>query len=156
MAKSDRCKISPAASPVILHHTVWRTWLFIAHSDGRWLYYQLSLYLTCAFLLKSWGECMFLNLGVKGLNNQTAWRVLEEPQEHSSPFEDGPQTQSRKYDRLQCKVSTVLSIRSYFLWDNSVVQSWKREKPLNFHPITTRVHLIAAKHISIWETILLC
>ena len=25
--KSDQCQISPAASPEILHHTVWRTWL---------------------------------------------------------------------------------------------------------------------------------
>ena len=33
--KSDQCPISPTASPEILHHTVWRTWLFIAFSDGR-------------------------------------------------------------------------------------------------------------------------
>ena len=41
--KSDQCQISPAASPEILHHTVWRTRLFIAYSDERWLYYQFSL-----------------------------------------------------------------------------------------------------------------
>ena len=28
--KSDQFQISPAASPVILHHIVWRIWLFIA------------------------------------------------------------------------------------------------------------------------------
>ena len=28
--KSDQCQISPAASAEIFHHTVWRTWLFIA------------------------------------------------------------------------------------------------------------------------------
>ena len=33
--KSDQFQISPAASPEILHHTVWRTWLFIAYSDER-------------------------------------------------------------------------------------------------------------------------
>ena len=33
--ESDRCQISPAASPEILHHTVWRTWLFLAYSDER-------------------------------------------------------------------------------------------------------------------------
>ena len=27
----------------IYYITVWRTWLFIAYSDGRWLYYQFSL-----------------------------------------------------------------------------------------------------------------
>ena len=31
--KSDQFQISPANSPEILHHTVWRTWLFIAYSD---------------------------------------------------------------------------------------------------------------------------
>ena len=36
--KGDQCQISPAASPQILHHTVWRTWLFITYSDERWLY----------------------------------------------------------------------------------------------------------------------
>ena len=45
--KSDQFPISPAASPVILHiilhHTVWRTWLFMAYSDERWLYYQFAL-----------------------------------------------------------------------------------------------------------------
>ena len=34
--ESDQCQISPAASQEILHHTVRRTWLFIAYSDERW------------------------------------------------------------------------------------------------------------------------
>ena len=38
-----RSEISPATSPEILHHTVWRTWLFIAYSDERWSRYQFSL-----------------------------------------------------------------------------------------------------------------
>ena len=29
--ESDQCQNSPAASQGILHHTVWRTWLFIAY-----------------------------------------------------------------------------------------------------------------------------
>ena len=33
-------KVSPAASPEIWHHTVWRTCLFIAYE--KWLYYQFS------------------------------------------------------------------------------------------------------------------
>ena len=36
--KCDQCQLSPAASPAILHNTVWRTWLFIAYSDGKWLH----------------------------------------------------------------------------------------------------------------------
>ena len=30
--KSDQCQNSPAASQEIWHHTVWRTWSFMAHS----------------------------------------------------------------------------------------------------------------------------
>ena len=41
--ESDQYQISPAASSEIWHHTVWRTWLFIAYSDERWLYYKFSL-----------------------------------------------------------------------------------------------------------------
>ena len=41
--KNDQFQISPAASLAILHHTVWRTWLFIAYSDERWFYYEFSL-----------------------------------------------------------------------------------------------------------------
>ena len=38
--KKDPLPISPAAPPVILHHTVRRTWLFIAYWDKRWLHCQ--------------------------------------------------------------------------------------------------------------------
>ena len=48
--KGDQVQISPAASPEILHHTVGRTWLFIAYSDEGWLYYTNSHYLTYTFL----------------------------------------------------------------------------------------------------------
>ena len=41
--ESDQCQNSPAASQEIWHHIVWRTWLFIAYSDERWLYYKFSL-----------------------------------------------------------------------------------------------------------------
>ena len=40
----DQLQISPAASPEVLHHTVWRTWLFIAYSDGKRLHYQVPLH----------------------------------------------------------------------------------------------------------------
>ena len=42
--RSDQCLIPPAASQLdIFRHTVWGTWLFIAYSDRRWLYYQFLL-----------------------------------------------------------------------------------------------------------------
>ena len=69
--KSDQFQISPAASPEIYHHTVRRTWLFIAYSDGRWSYYQFSLpYLHISFWKD--GRMCFLNLGVKG-SIKDAW-----------------------------------------------------------------------------------
>ena len=39
----DQFQNSPAVSPEILHHTVWRTWLFVAYSVESLLYYQFSL-----------------------------------------------------------------------------------------------------------------
>ena len=50
--KSDQCQISPAASPELLHHTIWRTWLFIAYSDERSYYTTNSHFLTYTLLLK--------------------------------------------------------------------------------------------------------
>ena len=58
--KSDQCQISPAASPEILHHTVRRTWLSIAYSDERWLYYEFSLYTSFIhFLFERLRGCTF-------------------------------------------------------------------------------------------------
>ena len=65
--KSDQCQISPAASLEILHHTVWRTWLFVAYSDERWLCCSNSHYLTCTFPFRKGGRINFSNLGVKWL-----------------------------------------------------------------------------------------
>ena len=73
---SDQCQNSPAASQEIWHHTVWRTWLFIAYSDEKWLYYKFLLHThTIAF----WkvGRIHFLSSGVKGLiHNILVYRAL--------------------------------------------------------------------------------
>ena len=63
-------EFSLAASPEISY-----TWLSIAYSDERWLYYQFSLphiYIS----LSTFGTMYFLNLGVKGL---TPSRSFEHP-----------------------------------------------------------------------------
>ena len=49
---------------ILLHHQVWRTWLFIAYSDEKWLSYQI-LTAILTFLCKRLGE-FTLNLGMKG------------------------------------------------------------------------------------------
>ena len=58
-SKSDQLQNSSAASPEILHHTVWRTWHFIAYSDERWLQYQFSLPHLYISLLEGWENVLF-------------------------------------------------------------------------------------------------
>ena len=50
---------SPAASQEIWHHTVWRTWLFIAYSDEKWLYYKFSLHHSYNRFLNGWENTLF-------------------------------------------------------------------------------------------------
>ena len=54
--KSDQCKNSPAASPEILHHIVWRTWLFIAYSDEKKNLLQILATSLIQLLFKRLGE----------------------------------------------------------------------------------------------------
>ena len=63
----DQYQISPAASPEIWHHTVWRTWLSTAYSDERWLYYQFSLPSVIQFSLQGWESVLF-ELGTERVN----------------------------------------------------------------------------------------
>ena len=55
--KSDQFHISPAASPEILHHAVWRTWLFIAYTQTKNDYTTNSHHRTYTSLFKGLGEC---------------------------------------------------------------------------------------------------
>ena len=55
----DQCQNSPAASQEIWHHTVWRTWLFIAYSDEKWLHYKFSLHHSYNRFLKGWENTLF-------------------------------------------------------------------------------------------------
>ena len=57
--ESDERQNSPAASQEIWHHTVWRTWLFIAYSDEKWLYYKFSLHHSYNRFLKGWENTLF-------------------------------------------------------------------------------------------------
>ena len=69
MIRSGQCRISLAASPEILHHvTVWRTWLFIAYSDERWLC-SINSHTTplVHFSLKGW-ENVFFERGSERVN----------------------------------------------------------------------------------------
>ena len=43
----------------ILYHTVWRTWLFVAYSDQRWLYYQFSLHNLYVSFIEGWENVLF-------------------------------------------------------------------------------------------------
>ena len=41
------------------NHTIWRTWLFIAYSDGSCLYYQFSLITYTFFSTICWDDVLF-------------------------------------------------------------------------------------------------
>ena len=58
--ESDQCQNSPATSQGIWHHTVWRTWLFIAYSDEKWLYYKFSLHHSYNRFLKGWENTLWV------------------------------------------------------------------------------------------------
>ena len=58
--KSNQFQISLGASPEIQYNiTVWRTWLFTAYSDERWLYYTNSHYLIYPFLFRRFENVLF-------------------------------------------------------------------------------------------------
>ena len=62
--KSDQVQISPVASPVILHHTVWRTWLFIAYSDWKMIIVPVLTTSLIHFSWKGWENVLF-ELGIE-------------------------------------------------------------------------------------------
>ena len=64
--ESDQCQNSPAASQEIWHHTVWRTWLFIA-TQMKSDYITNSRYITHTIAFWKVGRIHFLSSGVKGL-----------------------------------------------------------------------------------------
>ena len=57
--KGDQIQISPVASPVILHHTVWRTWLFIAYSDWKMILVPVLTTSLIHFSWKGWENVHF-------------------------------------------------------------------------------------------------
>ena len=74
--EGDQCQNSPAASQEIWHHTVWRTWLFIAYSDEKWLYYKFSLHHSYNRFLKGWENTLFELRSERvnpGLNKSGVW-----------------------------------------------------------------------------------
>ena len=64
ISKSDQVRISPVASPVILHHTVWRTWLFIAYSDWKMILVPVLTTSLIQFSWKGWENVLF-ELGIE-------------------------------------------------------------------------------------------
>ena len=69
--ESDQSPISPATSPKISHHTVWRTWLFIAY---RWkvITLQFSLPHPYISLWEGWENVLF-ELGSERANCEDLW-----------------------------------------------------------------------------------
>ena len=57
--KSDQVQISHEASPEILHHTVWRTSLFIVDSDWKKIIVPILTTSLIHFSLKGWENVLF-------------------------------------------------------------------------------------------------
>ena len=68
--KSAQLQISPAASPAILHHTVWRTWFFTPYSGGKWFRYQILTTSLIHLSLTGWENALF-ELGSERVKNRT-------------------------------------------------------------------------------------
>ena len=79
--KSDQDQISPAASPVILHHAVWRTWLFIAYSDWKMILVPVLTTSLIHFSWKGWENVLFelgserVKLNNKNHTTRTFWTI---------------------------------------------------------------------------------
>ena len=69
---SDQCQIFPAASPEILHHTVWRTWLFTAL---RWKMIILAIP-TTSYTFQGWDIVLF-GLGSERLTRASESRPIK-------------------------------------------------------------------------------
>ena len=70
LSESDQVQISPVASPVILHHTVWRTWPFIAYSDWKMILVPVLTTSLIHFYWKGWENVLF-ELGIERVNPST-------------------------------------------------------------------------------------
>ena len=64
--KSDQFQISPAASPQILHHTVWRTWPSVALVSCMVIILPI---LTTSYISLKVREIVLFELGSKRVNN---------------------------------------------------------------------------------------
>ena len=74
--KSDQFQISPAASPAILHHTVYKELGFSWRTQMEDDYTTNSHYITYTFLFRKVGRMYFLNLGVKGIRGPQVAMLL--------------------------------------------------------------------------------
>ena len=98
--ESDQCQNSPAASQEIWHHTVWRTWLFIAYSDEKWLYYKFSLHHSHNRFLKGWENTLFelRSGGVKTWSNDISNILTLSLLSSKSPFSQPFKEKMHKWD----------------------------------------------------------
>ena len=75
--KNDQFQISPPASPVILHHIVWRTWFFIAYSNWRMNIVTILSTSIIHFGLKGWENVLF-ELGIERVKSANfTWSLTE-------------------------------------------------------------------------------
>ena len=103
----------PQQPPEILHHTVWRTWLFIVYSNERWLYHQFSI-LHLFISLQKVGRMYFFELGSERVkqakdkreegNWNGKWKPL--PSMSSLPNSSGDEAFAPRWRRRKARPDT--------------------------------------------------
>ena len=125
--QNDQFQISPAASPEILHHTVWRTWVFIAYSDERWLYYQFSLPHFIHFSLEGWENVLF-EVGSERVSSLLSlWLSSREKQRRPQPSRKGPESRTEPYF---CCWSAYPAVPVGFRWSTSGYKVHRKNRTL--------------------------
>ena len=132
--------VSPS-SPKILHHRAWRTWLLIAYSDERWLYYRFSLPRLYVFLWKV-GRTYFLNLGVKGLKWTSVMGPVSEEKVHSLAMLAVCPYLARLQQPDVGSFSAVRRTGGVWEWRGSRVRWWLIDRSINQSSIQSINHWI--------------
>ena len=123
--KSDQYQIFPAVSPEILHHIVWRTWLFIAITELTNNYTTNSQYITISIsqyisLLKGW-ENVLLELGSErvkqGIHNSRGFTIMRHICREMGYKIINPK--NRNHMHFQCHQSILLTSCS-MLWSADI------------------------------------
>ena len=133
--KSDQVQISPAAFQVILHRTVWRTWLFIAYSDWKMIILPILTTPLIHFSLKGWENVLF-ELG-SICSWQALWSAFVEVMKYRTVLSFLPKYQKSNVPRIVGKKNTFYLVFTV----NSLSKRTLSKLDSKFGPLPAELHL---------------